>query len=104
MKQCKLTILAASILTLSACSDNIKPQGNKPVLFQCNSGTQIAATYTGDYSQARINYKNKEHVLNEHMSASGSQYQSESLIWWEKGEEATLFDKKTDKVLEECKQ
>jgi len=63
------------------------------VNYDCG-GQKIAATYinAGDNSLAVLKIGERVVVTVSVLAASGAKYAGQELIWWTKGEEATLYD------------
>ena len=64
-------------------------------LWGCDCGGQkIAATYinAGDNSLAVLKMGDRVVVTVAVLAASGAKYAGQELIWWTKGDEATLYD------------
>ncbi|MGC4026506.1 MAG: MliC family protein [Mesorhizobium sp.] len=63
------------------------------VNYDCG-GQKIAATYinAGDNSLAVLKIGERVVVTVSVLAASGAKYAGQELIWWTKGDEATLYD------------
>lgn len=78
--------------------------GPQAWIYQCESGDVAQVTYEQD--KAVLQYRGKTHTLEQAISASGARYRNDSLEWWSKGDEATLFTDdhgNAGDILDECK-
>ncbi|RFC67186.1 hypothetical protein DY251_12965 [Mesorhizobium denitrificans] len=66
---------------------------SETVNYDCG-GQKIAATYinAGDNSLAVLKMGDRVVVTVAVLAASGAKYAGQELIWWTKGDEATLYD------------
>ncbi|MCB5190203.1 MliC family protein [Methylobacillus arboreus] len=71
---------------LNACDSGIQPEVWH---YRCGSGAVARVSYEND--KAVLQYQGDTHVLEQVISASGARYRNQSLEWWSKGSEATLF-------------
>jgi membrane-bound inhibitor of C-type lysozyme len=86
------------LFVLSSCShSNTQYLAN----YECENGMKIAAQYYPDKAELSIDGLQRE--LYQTISASGAKYETENglqpetgLIWWTKGDEATMFETALD--------
>lgn len=90
----KYTFYLSLLLVLSSCAQsNVQYRSE----YSCDNGMTVFAQYQPDKVNLSINGIQKE--LYQTVSASGAKYATENglkpdmgLIWWTKGDEATVFD------------
>ncbi len=122
-KQLAITLLVSLIagLSLSACGakqpseaeDAVKlvnedgsdaeGQAQKAdiVLYDCENKPAASAVYPNE-STAIVVYNDEQHDLQITVSADGAKYANDDIIWWTKGNEATLFDAQSNETLDDC--
>jgi len=84
------------------------PVGGKSdriILYQCDSGRQIMASYPEEGDRAVLSYQGKRLRLTRAIAASGARYVGDDHEWWSKGREASLFQGEAENMLlEACHQ
>lgn len=105
-------LLFLLILPLAACTvtDSRKTPdsgaGSSGVRYICDSGEPVYINYRENGISLR--YKGQTHRLKIAVSASGARYAGDSLVWWNKGSENTLYKlagkDDTGAMLESCKE
>lgn len=71
------------------------------VLYDCENNPAASAVYPND-STAIVVYNDEQHDLQIETSADGAKYANDDVIWWVKGDDATLFDAQSDETLDDC--
>lgn len=108
-------LLLFLLLPLAACStpdsndisQNLLPLPPEAVSYQCDSGNRIIVTYPSTET-AEVLYKQEKFSMQIAVSASGARYAGDSLVWWTKGQDGTLFkadiNNEAGDLLERCTQ
>ena len=65
-------------------------QAERFTLYTCESGFTLSAAYPGP-ELAQLRYRGQELTLQITPAASGARYTGDGLIWWIRGDEASLF-------------
>jgi len=77
--------------------------------YQCPGGKRFTVNYlNGSNGQSFVvmPYRGKTLLLINNMSADGVKFQADSITWWIKGRDGTLFDARSDAnkpILADCK-
>lgn len=95
----RLAVLAGVLVASAAQAANVSldlpgdAATRETVNYDCG-GQKIAATYinAGDNSLAVLTIGDRVVVTVSVLAASGAKYAGQELIWWTKGDEATLYD------------
>lgn len=93
----KRLFLLLAALSLVACtttsndlSQNLEPLPPKAISYQCDSGNRIIVTYP-DNESAEVKYMGDKYPMKIAISASGARYVGQSLVWWTKGNDGSLY-------------
>ena len=102
MKKLLLTGLLLFVSRAHAASLNVSQiQISRTIeaTYRCLGGDHFSVTYlnggNGQYF-AVLPYKSKPMLLTSMMSADGVKFQADSITWWIKGRNGTLFDARVD--------
>lgn len=102
MKMFTLAGLLLFVSSAHAASLNVSQiQINRTInaTYRCPGGDRFSVTYlNGGNGQnfAVFPYQGKPKLLTSTMSADGVKFQADSLTWWLKGRNGTLFDARVD--------
>ena len=96
-------LVIALFLAVAGCSHLASNDGD--VVYLCTSGERPVASYPSPET-AVLSYRGEQHLLQHVRSASGARYAGDKLVWWTKGDEASLIAIESDgsmgKHLETC--
>lgn len=82
--------LVACTTTSNDLSQNLEPLPPKAISYQCDSGNRIIVTYP-DNDTAEVKYMDDTYQMKIALSASGARYVGDDLVWWTKGNEASMY-------------
>ena len=99
--------LVACTTTSNELNQNLEPLPAKAISYQCDSGNRIIVTYpTTD--TAEVKYMDDKYQMKIAISASGARYVGDGLVWWTKGNEASMYkavnNTETGEQIENCTQ
>lgn len=89
--------VALAMPTANAASVVLDLPGNRlsqeTILYECGA-RQVQTTYINadDIAFALVKFDGRTVVMANVIAASGARYAGQELVWWVKGEEATLYD------------
>lgn len=86
MKPIKHTTVIIALIVLTAC--NKQPSINN---YICNSAPAKLDIISN--KQAKLSFYDHDYMLNHEVSASGSKYINQEVLFWSKGEQAMLIIK-----------
>lgn len=66
-------------------------KGDRNILYQCDSGRQIMASYSQHGDRSVLFYQRKNPRLTRALAASDSRYVGDGHEWWGKGEKPSCF-------------
>ena len=106
----RLLLLLALPLAACTVTDSGKTPdsgaGSSGVRYICDSGESVYINYRENGLSLR--YKGQNHRLKIAVSASGARYTGDGLVWWNKGDENTLYKLSgkddTGNKLESCRE
>lgn len=84
MKPIKHTTVIIALIVLTAC--NKQPSINN---YICNSAPAKLDIISN--KQAKLSFYDHDYMLNHEVSASGSKYINQEVLFWSKGEQAMLI-------------
>ena len=99
--------LVACTTTSNQLNQNLEPLPPKAISYQCDSGNRIIVTYP-DNDTAEVKYMDDTYQMKIAISASGARYIGDGLVWWTKGNEASMYkaidNTETGNHIENCMQ
>ncbi len=99
--------LVACTTTSNDLSQNLEPLPPKAISYQCDSGNRIIVTYP-DNETAEVKYMGDKYAMKIAISASGARYVGDGLVWWTKGNDASMYKAvnhtETGDLIETCTQ
>ena len=99
--------LVACTTTSNQLNQNLEPLPANAVSYQCDSGNRIIATYP-DNETAQVKYMDDTYQMKIAISASGARYVGDGLVWWTKGNDASMYkalnNTDTGELIENCTQ
>ncbi len=84
MKPIKHTTVIIALIVLTAC--NKQPSINNYICDNAPAKLDIISN-----KQAKLSFYNHDYILNHEVSASGSKYINQEVLFWSKGEQAMLI-------------
>ena len=97
----------ACTTTSNELNQNLEPLPAKAISYQCDSGNRIIVTYP-DNETAEVKYMDDTYQMKIAISASGARYVGDGLVWWTKGNEASMYkavnNTETGERIENCTQ
>ena len=100
-------VLAALPLVACTTTSNLEPLPPQAISYQCDSGNRIIVTYP-DNDTAEVKYMDDTYQMKIAISASGARYIGDGLVWWTKGNEASMYkaidNTETGDQIENCMQ
>jgi membrane-bound inhibitor of C-type lysozyme len=97
-------LMMIAFLAATGCSH--LPGREVDITYSCASGERSVASYPSPET-AVLAYRGETHRLQRVRSASGARYADDTIVWWIKGSEASLFsieqDGSTGKRLDVCR-
>ncbi|MEJ2315844.1 MAG: MliC family protein [Gammaproteobacteria bacterium] len=97
-------LMTIAFFAATGCSHLSGHEGD--ITYTCASGERSVASYPSPET-AVLAYRGETHRLQRVRSASGARYADDTIVWWIKGSEASLFsieqDGSTGKRLDVCR-